>query len=252
MRTSKVVVITVALVAVLAVGAGLWWFLRDDAPEQVNLDNAVAANSGKGPARASGASGPATTAPGIDGTWTVDANTGTVDFETATGSFAGFRIDEELRTIGATTAVGRTRGVTGTVTIAGGVGSEEVTATDLTVQLTTITTNEARRDDKVQAALDTGPFPTATFRLTEPFALPPDAATGAKVSATAKGELTIHGVTKPADVAIEAVRKGDTVFVTGSTTINMADFGVQPPKMGPVLQVSDQAVVEWQLLLKKP
>ena len=52
MRTSKVVVITVALVAVLAVGAGLWWFLRDDAPEQVNLDNAVAANSGKGPARA--------------------------------------------------------------------------------------------------------------------------------------------------------------------------------------------------------
>ena len=37
--------------------------------------------------------------------------------------------------------------------------------------MTAITTNESRRDDKVQSALDTDEFPTATFVLTEPIEL---------------------------------------------------------------------------------
>lgn len=255
MRKSWIAVIAVAVIALAAVGGGLWWFLRDDAPEKVSLDSAVAANSGKSTDKNSdgGTDTTDTTATtvanqsAIDGTWTVDASTGAVDFETATGSFAGFRIQEELRTIGSNTAVGRTRDVSGQVTIAG----DAVTAADLTVKLTTITTNESRRDDKVQSTLETGTFPEATFTLSEPITLGPGAAEGKKVSTTAKGQLTVHGVTKPVDVAIEALLKDGTVFVTGSTTINMPDFGVSPPKIGPVLSVSDQAVVEWQLLLEK-
>ena len=48
----------------------------------------------------------------------VDDEIGEFDFETASGSFAGFRVDEEL-TIGEVVAVGRTGGVSGTVTIEG-------------------------------------------------------------------------------------------------------------------------------------
>ena len=49
----------------------------------------------------------------VEGTWTIDAETGDFDFETATGTFAGFRVNEELAGIGADTAVGRTGAVTG-------------------------------------------------------------------------------------------------------------------------------------------
>ena len=52
---------------------------------------------------------------GIEGAWTVDTETGEFDYETATGTFAGFRIQEELASIGSTTAVGRTGDVSGSI-----------------------------------------------------------------------------------------------------------------------------------------
>ena len=57
--------------------------------------------------------------------------------------------------------------MTGTVVIDG----TTVTAADIEVDLTTITTNNSRRNSKVQEALDTDQFPTATFSLTEPIDL---------------------------------------------------------------------------------
>ena len=55
----------------------------------------------------------------VAGTWVVDTSTGEFDFESATGTFVGFRIQEELAGIGSTTAVGRTGEVTGSITIEG-------------------------------------------------------------------------------------------------------------------------------------
>ena len=45
---------------------------------------------------------------GIAGTWTVDTSIGEFSFEDSTGTFVGFRVQEELCGIGSTTAVGRT------------------------------------------------------------------------------------------------------------------------------------------------
>ena len=80
--------------------------------------------------------------------------------ESATGSFVGFRIDEELQGIGSTTAVGRTGDVTGGITIEG----TTVTAADFVIDLTTITTNDDRRDNSVQGSLDTERFPHRHLR----------------------------------------------------------------------------------------
>ena len=60
--------------------------------------------------------------------------------------------------------MGRTGDVTGDFTIEG----TTVTEASFEVDLTTITTNESRRDGRVQDALETSRFPTATFTLTEP------------------------------------------------------------------------------------
>ena len=85
-----------------------------------------------------------------------------------TSTLAGYRFDEELVSIGANTAVGRTPDVTGTMTVAGGA----VTAVDVEVDLTTLDSDSDRRDGALRTrGLESDRFPTATFRLTEPVAL---------------------------------------------------------------------------------
>ena len=116
----------VALIAPVAVG--LWWFLRDDAPDAVSLDAAVGAV-----ANSSGAA----SAAGLAGDWTVDTSVGQFSFEDSTGTFVGFRVSEDLSRIGSTTAVGRTPAVTGTMSIDG----STLTAANIEADMTALTTN---------------------------------------------------------------------------------------------------------------
>jgi polyisoprenoid-binding protein YceI len=243
MSSRAKVLIAVAVVALVVVGGGLWWFLKDDAPEAVSLDAAVdQVDDGSSDTTATD-----TTEAGsaIEGTWTIDAQTGDFDFETATGTFAGFRVDEELAGIGAATAVGRTGDVTGSFIIEG----TTVTEADFEVDLTTITTNESRRDDRVQDALETSTFPTATFTLTEPLELGAEAADGESVSISAVGDLTIHGETQSVDFPLEAQLVDGTVVLVGSLDLTFADYGVEAPTSPVVLGVDDQGILELQFLL---
>jgi polyisoprenoid-binding protein YceI len=177
----------------------------------------------------------------------VDTSIGSFDFDSADGTFVGFRVEEELSTIGSTTAVGRTGDVTGTVTIEG----STLTATEVQADLSTVTTNDGRRDDRVQQALETSRFPTATFVLTEAVDLGPAAVDGGPVAVDATGDLTIRDVTLPVTFRLEAQLVGDIVAVVGSSEILLSDFGVEAPSAPIVLSVSDTATVEFQLLLRQ-
>ena len=259
-----------ALAAVL-IAVGLWLFFRGDAPEEVSLDAAVENlgldaddsteenDTGSGvenePAETVDA-GDATPvddssseadAARISGEWIIDTESGEFDYETATGTFAGFRIEEELRTIGSTTAVGRTGDIIGSMTIDG----TTVTAASFEIDLTTVTTNSEMRDDNVQDALETSTFPTAMFVLTEPIELGAEAATGAAVSVAATGEMTIHGVTQPIEFAMDAQLIDGLVVAVGTTTMTFSDYGVEVPDGGPVISVDDFGVVELQFLLRR-
>ena len=239
----KFLVLGLAALLVLAIaGGGLWWFLRDDAPAAVDLSTAV-----DGVTEDAAAADPTSAADGdVAGVWEVDTESGDFDWDSATGTFAGFRIEEELASIGSTTAVGRTGDVTGTMTIDG----TTVTEASFEVDLTTITTNESRRDDKVQQALDTGANPTATFVLTEPIELGAGAADGESVSVTAVGDLTINGVTRQVEFPLEAQLVDGTVVVVGSIDVTFSDFEVEVPQSPVVLSVDDQGTLELQILLR--
>ncbi len=113
----------------------------------------------------------------MSGTWSVDTSIGEFSFEDSTGTFVGFRVQEELSSIGSTTAVGRTPTVTGAITFDG----TTLTAATIEADMTAITTNESRRDDHVQDALETDQFPTATFTLTQPIDLGDAVNTGAAI-----------------------------------------------------------------------
>jgi polyisoprenoid-binding protein YceI len=230
-RPRRLVLVVLAALVVLVgvVGAGLAWFFSGDEPAAVDLDTAAAGVAAQAPETE-----PEAGVAGVDGTWVVDAGSDT---------FAGFRISEELRSVGSTTAVGRTGSVSGEVVIEG----TTLTGADIAVDLTTITTDESRRDDKVQSALETGRFPTATFSLTEPVELGDDDT----ASVVATGELTIHGVTREVALPLQARLVGETIVVVGSTEVAFSDYGVEVPSSPVVLSVDDVGTVEVQLLLTR-
>jgi polyisoprenoid-binding protein YceI len=237
-------ILAAVLVVALVGGAGIWWFLRDDAPSEVSLETATESVADQTTTTA-GDGTEVGTEVDIEGTWTVDTETGEFTYEDATGTFAGFRIEEELNSIGATTAVGRTDAVTGEVTIEG----TALTAATFEVDLSTITTETSRRDDEVQDALETDEFPTATFTLTDPVELGETAADGEPISVTATGDLTIHGETRPVELAIEAQLLNGTIVLVANTELTFSDYGVEVPTGGPVVSVEDDGILEAQILL---
>lgn len=183
----------------------------------------------------------------VDGEWIVDDEIGSFDFETASGSFAGFRVDEEL-TVGAVVAVGRTGGVTGSLTIDGGA----LVAAEINVDMTTIVSNDSRREGAIRGAVGASSHPTATFVLVAPVPLPEGLADGEVVSVEAAGDLTVNGVTSPVMFTIDALVRDDGLgVVTGSAEIVFADFDVTAPSAPIVVSVDDEGIVEFQLIVAK-
>jgi polyisoprenoid-binding protein YceI len=253
-------------------GLGIWWFFKDDAPPPADLasaveaidggvassdttDQAVTTEAAAEPVTTEAAAEPTTTvagtaaAPptGVAGTWVVDTSIGEFSFEDSTGTFVGFRVQEELTGIGSTTAVGRTPEVGGTMTIDG----TTVTAVSIEANMDAIATNDSRRDDAAQRALATGEFPMATFALTQPIELGDTASSGDPVQVTAIGDLTIHGTTLPVEIPLEAQLVDDVVVVVGSIEIVFADYGVSVPDAPIVVSAEDHGIIELQLFFTR-
>lgn len=254
------------------VAAAAVWFLRDDAPDRVSLETATAGLSGTTTtaARATASTAPAGSAvPGsattatsaagtsgaassVAGTWTVDTSVGTFDFERSTGSFVGFRVKEELSSIGSTTAVGRTPAVSGSLVIGNGAnGGSAVTSVSVTADMTKLVTNDSRRDSKARGALGTGQFPNATFTLRSPIPLDAAVAEGRPVSFVAEGDLTVKGTTRAVRFPLEARLVGQSIVVVGSLDIVFADYGVSVPSAPIVLSVEDRGPIELQLFFRR-
>ncbi len=250
--------------AVVVLIAAVWFlFFRNDAPEEVSVDAANAqldedlAAAAADDAEAdddmaeedSAADAPADEGfdGDVSGTWIVDDEIGSFDFETASGSFAGFRVDEEL-TVGEVVAVGRSGGVTGSLTIDGG----QLTGADITVDMTTIVSNDSRRENAIRGAVGASENPTATFVLTAPVELPDGIRDGEVVTVDAVGDLTVNGVTNSVTFTISALVRDDGFgVITGSTNIVFEDFDVTPPSAPIVVSIDDNGIVEFQLIVTK-
>jgi polyisoprenoid-binding protein YceI len=181
----------------------------------------------------------------FDGTWNVDTSIGTFsDVKDTSGNFVGYRIQEQLASIGANTAVGRTPKVTGSLMIAG----TKVTTVDITADLTALQSDDNQRDNQLRNnGIQTNQFPSATFKLTSPIDLGSIPADGKEISATASGQLTLHGVTKDVQIALKAKLSGSTIVVTGSLPIVLADYSIDKPNSFKVLSIADNGTMELQL-----
>ena len=219
----KIRLVLITLLSLVVVGgAGIYWFmLRDSAAAPLALH----AN----PSLSRAASRPVGS-----GDWPVGAGAG------AAATTAGYRVKERVLGVGADTATGRTHDVTGSVTVV----DQKVTAAHFVVDMATLKSNKSLRDSVLKTtAIDTNRFPTASFTLTHPIALP--ATAPGKVSTVrARGELQLHGVTKPVSVTLHYEQTKTGFVILADMAIVMADYSIKAPSVAGVVSVEDHGSFE--------
>jgi polyisoprenoid-binding protein YceI len=239
-RTVGIVSAAVLLAAVAAGAYGIWYlFLQGPGP-------AAVADATLPPVPSTAASSSPLVSGEISGTWNVDTSIGS--FSDFSGSFVGYRVQEQLANLGANTAVGRTPNVSGSLTIDG----TKVTAATITAELTSLESDDSRRDGQLnRQGIQTSQFPNATFTLTSPIDLGAVPKDGQEISVTAKGELELHGVKKDVEMPLKARLSGSVIQVSGSLPIVFADYGIEKPNSFIVLSIADQGTMELQLFFTK-
>jgi polyisoprenoid-binding protein YceI len=141
-------------------------------------------------------------------------------------------------------AVGETTAVTGTLVL-GADGSVVAEESSFTVDLTTLKTDNDRRDGYVQGrTLETAEYPEATMVVQELRDLPVPLPTTGTHSFTIAGELTLHGVTRA--TVWEATADFGEEAITGQarTAFDFAAFDIAIPSVARVLSVADDIRLE--------
>jgi polyisoprenoid-binding protein YceI len=171
-----------------------------------------------------------------DGTW-----------RAGPGSVAGFRVKESFLGM-SDDAVGRTNAVTGTVTVVG----DEVTAASFRVDLTTVKVSGKTQQPQFVTSLDTRHHPIATFTLARPVMLGSAFTSGATVTATAVGRLTLRGVSRMTALTFRSRRDGATLRAVGSIPIAFSGWQIKGPKgYGIFGSLDNHGVAEFRLVLRR-
>lgn len=211
MSRLKFLLAAAVVLVVLLVGGPFVYihFIEADPAPKLTLDSSTVTSTGSAPAATPG---------DVSGTW-----------KASTGSEAGYRVKEILLGQDAT-AVGRTTGVTGSLTIDG----TTISTAKVVVDMTTVSSDRSQRDGQFKGRImDVSSFPTATFELTQPITLAAIPAEGTKITTKATGKLTLHGATKTGTFDLNAVRSGGSIKVQGSIPIHFSDYGIDNPSAGP-------------------
>jgi polyisoprenoid-binding protein YceI len=162
----------------------------------------------------------------------------------AGGSEARYRAQETLSGRGFNEAVGRTAGVTGAIVLNAD-GTVAADQSKISVDLTTLASDSGMRDNYIKRnTLQTEQYPTADFAITSAPGLPSPLPTSGTASFQMVGDLTVHGVTRPTTWDATATFEDGQVTGTASTTVLISDFGMEPPKAGPVLSIEDSVKLE--------
>jgi polyisoprenoid-binding protein YceI len=255
MPRSRPLIIVAVLIAAVAIGGFVVYdqVLRGDSAAALTLPTAAPTSSASSATSApstAASSDPATSAAPaassdgtVAGTWNV-----------TTGSLAGYRVREQLASLSAESdAVGRTDQVTGSITLATSGSTTTLTAATITVDTTSIASDESRRDNRMRdEGLQTDTYPTASFTLTQPVEVPAAALAGTASDLTLTGDLTLHGVTKSVQIPAKAQLVDGTVQVQGSLSFPLSDYSIVAPNIGGfIVSIADNGTLEFLVNFSK-
>jgi len=141
-------------------------------------------------------------------------------------------------------AVGTSKSVSGALVLAAD-GSVLADKSKISVDLSKLQSDESRRDNFVKSdTLQTSRYPMATFVPNAVQGLTMPLPTSGQTTFQLSGDLTVHGVTKPVTWQVTASFAATTISGSATTAIKITDFGMTPPKAGPVLSIEDALTLE--------
>ena len=222
------------MVAVILLAAGWWLFVRSDA------------KLATGPPAIPEDLLNATDAPGIDGD-----DPDLLTFRIIPDrSEAAYFVSEQLASLRIpSTASGTTSDVTGEFHLTpDGTALAPDTTSQFTIGLTSLRSNESIRDNRVQGALATGLFPTATFTFTSFTGYDPLIPEGEQQDIRLTGTLDLHGVQRQVTWTAEVLRQANVITALATVTIAFADYGITPPSVGGFTLVGNEATLQVQLV----
>jgi polyisoprenoid-binding protein YceI len=187
------------------------------------------------------ASGAAAAGGSIGGTWAIGA-----------GSQAGYRVREKLAFLPAQSdAVGRTSAITGNATLRTAGTAVTIAAAAFKIDVSQLASDKSMRDQRIhQIGLESDRYPTATFKLSKPIALPSGSTSGKVLSVKATGVFDIHGTSKTETVPLQLSLTSAKLQAVGSLTFPWGEFGMTAPSVAGFVNVTNQATMEFDLRLK--
>jgi polyisoprenoid-binding protein YceI len=244
--------LSLAVLAVIVAGAGWYFFIREDNEAQksaADITEDVRQAGAPAAATPTAVSQGSTTGPAAS-----DAGTSTYagkSYRVIEGqSEAWYLAPEKLASLPtSSTAKGTITSVTGEfhLTADGLDGSKPTT---FTVDLTTLRSDESRRDNRAQGALETSKYPTTTFTATSISGLPAEFGPSDAVLQLT-GVLDLHGVQKEVTWELKVKRDGDILSVLGTTGFKYSDFGITKPDIGGFVSVDENVTLQVQLFVQE-
>ena len=157
---------------------------------------------------------------------------------------AGSALDIKMRellagNVAQNDAVESTKAVSGTINL--DASGAVLPGSKISLDLRTLKSDRAQRDNFIKGrfVLDTQQYPTVDFVPTQIEGLGgPPPASGQKTFQLL-GNATVRGVTKPLTWQVTASFDPQGCQGQASTSFKLSDFGMSPPKAGPVIQVQD-------------
>ena len=231
------------VLALIAVAAGWWFLVRADAQLATEPPDIPAAllNPTATPAGEATKAADAATEVSTDSVLTFAVNSEL--------SEAAYFVNEELATLGVpSTAKGTTNGVRGTLYLTANGSLAPEAASQFVVDLTGLTSDESKRDERVQETLETSQYPTTTFTATAVTGYDPSIPEGEEQVLQLTGTLDLHGVQKEVTWEVKAVRQGNVISVLATVTVAFADFNMTAPTFAQIVSIDDKATLQVQLI----
>jgi len=116
-------------------------------------------------------------------------------------------------------------------------------------RVATLTSGNGKRDKDLRKSMEVDSFPTMRFDLAD---VVPGATQGDSTAVTLRGRLTIHGVTRDADIPGRVWIAPDTIRVRGDFPLNLKDYHIgRLSKMLGILKMHEHIEVHVDLVFAK-
>jgi polyisoprenoid-binding protein YceI len=157
-------------------------------------------------------------------------------------SEARYVVEEELATVGANTAIGRTNAFIGQILLDSDAMPASCSRFD--VDMRTLVSDSSRRDNFLRGnTLQSDQYPIATFILRAVEGLD-SALTGEEQTFTLIGDLVFRGQTQLVAWEATAALEGEELAGSAFIEFDMTDFNIEKPIVGSVVSIDDTVRLE--------